>query len=108
MRLIGAVGKSGVESSFEAIRVVLAQLQLLKVIQRRQHDLGRKRQRRDHRPRRDGSVVGAVGHAARQIAKELPLSAADLERRRPGTVARGDAPAGLRRSRRIRAGLSIA
>src|SRR6266566_2767201 len=49
-----------VERCFEAIRVRFGQFSLVyTVIERGQHDLGRKRQRRHYGPRGDGSVVGA-------------------------------------------------
>jgi len=39
LRRIGSVGKSGVEGGSEAVWIFLAQLQLLEVLKRRQHDL---------------------------------------------------------------------
>src|SRR5688572_7791141 len=62
---------------------------------RRHHDLGRKRQRGDYRPRGEGAIVRSVRDAARHIVEELSFDAIQLERRRPRTVARRNPPAVL-------------
>ena len=63
------------------------------MVDRRQYDFGRKRQRRHDCPGRNGAVIGPVGHSARQVVKELPLDTVDLDGVRPGAIARGDPPA---------------
>ncbi len=93
MRIAGSFGVGGVEGGFEAVRVGLRQLDLVKVVvDRGQHDLGGERQRTHHRPGRDGAVVGSVWHASSQVTEELALDAAYFDRIGSGTVARCDSP----------------
>src|SRR5665213_3449853 len=90
---IGFVGEGGVEGGFEAIAILLAQLHLLEILKRRQHDFRRERERRHDRPGGDASIVWTVWHAARFVAKESPLVALDGALGRTWAIGGGDAPA---------------
>src|SRR5579864_5677169 len=50
-----------------------------KMTQRRQGKLWREGQRREGSTRADGTVVEAIGYAARRIAEKPPLPAVDLQ-----------------------------
>src|SRR6266566_1783027 len=83
-----------VERCFEAIRVRFGQFSLVyTVIERGQHDLGRKRQRRHYGPRGDGSVVGSIRNAASNVIEELALNAIHFDSVGAGAIACGNSPA---------------
>src|SRR6185503_16016590 len=83
-----------VEARLETVRVDLFELYAIgKVPNRRQYDFRSKGQRSDHRPRRNGAIVGPVRDAARHIVEKLPFNAIDFQRGWPWPIARRDPPA---------------
>src|ERR1022692_1173559 len=65
-----------VEGRFESVRVQLCQFSLVNaMVDGGQHDLWRERQSCHQRPRREGSVVRPVWHAAACVIKKLSLGA---------------------------------
>src|ERR1035437_7691744 len=86
------VRKGQIEAALAAILARNLRVELLEMPNRRQHDFRGKGQRSDHCPRRDGSIVRAVWHAARHIIEEASLDARDLSHRPAGSIARGQPP----------------
>ena len=67
--------KGRIESGFVAVSIGYPQVHVIKMQKGREHDFWRKGERGDYSPRRDGSVVRAIGHASRQIIEENTTSA---------------------------------
>ena len=85
---VGLAWETQIETAPEAILVGYLWVDVLKILQRWQHDLRRERQRCGHGPWRDGSVVGAVGC----IVIERAFDALDAACCPARPVARGQAP----------------
>src|SRR5437667_11551715 len=81
IRGTGFIGKRGIESCFETVRVYLLNSEILdEIIHCREHDFRREGQGRDRRPRSDRTVIGTVRNPARDIIVKLPLTASHRER----------------------------
>ena len=79
--IAGFLGKGRIKGRLETVRVRLGQFGLVNTVaEHRQDDLGRERQRRHDRPRRDGAVVRSVRYAAPYVVEELSLDAFDAKR----------------------------
>src|SRR5580658_851680 len=66
---------------------------MYEVIERRQYDLGCKRQRRRYSPRRDGAVIRSVRDPSVHIIEEVPHNAIHFDTVGTGTIACGNSPA---------------
>src|SRR3989338_6014518 len=90
------VRESRIERCLEAAGITRFQIDLMhQIVDCRQHDFRRERERRHHRPWRDGAVVRPVRYAAPEVIEELALDAVYLDGVGAGSIARGDAPAVL-------------
>src|SRR5581483_11910310 len=86
------IGKCRIESRPESVRMIDADLNLVKVIERWQNNLRGKRQRCRHRPRREGSIVRAIRYAPRNIVKKFALQAIDRHLSGSGALAGSQSP----------------
>jgi H+/Cl- antiporter ClcA len=74
-RVRGFPGEGGIESRFVAVGLSHPQVEVVEILKGRQDNLRREGQRGDDGPRRDGAVVGTIGHAARDVIEEIPFFA---------------------------------
>jgi len=96
MWMAGLLRVRRIEGRLEAVRVAHLEVEVVhQVVDRRQHDLRRERERRDHRPRGHGAVVRPVGNAAPEVVEEGTFDAIELEGRRSRPIAGRDPPAVL-------------
>ena len=86
------VRKGQIEAAPQAILAGDLRIDVLKVLNRWQHDLRGERKRRDRSPRRDGPVVRAIRRPACDVVKERALDAAHTLGRPAWAIARGQAP----------------
>src|SRR5258706_5267490 len=94
IRRLGLLGKRGIESCFEAVRVYLFGLEVFnEIIYRWQHDFRREWQRRNRRPRSDRTVIRTVRNSASDVVVKFPLPAFHPECSWPRSVTGCDSPA---------------
>src|SRR5688500_903119 len=86
------VRKGQIEAAPQAILARDLRIDVLKVLNRWQHDLRGERERRDRSPRRDGPVVRAIRRTACGVVKESALDAAHTLGRPAWAIARSEAP----------------
>src|SRR5205823_12873365 len=92
---IAALGvrKSWIESGLQSVGMIDAHFDLIKVFECRQNDLWGKRQRCHHPPRRQRSIIRAVGDAPRNIVEEDALHSIDRQLFRSWAFTRSQSPA---------------
>src|SRR5580704_4821713 len=95
MRMLVLRGKSWIECRFESIRISLAQAQFGKVMNRRQDNLWRKRERCHNSPWRQCTVIGAVWRASGYVVKKLSRNSLHLYLCGTRSLARRQSPGDL-------------
>ena len=93
IRIAGCYRVGRVKRRLEAVAMLVMKLQgKHEMMNRRQHDVRRERQRGDNRPRCERAVVDTERGAAALVVEEMALDAVDATHIGTEAVARGDAP----------------